>query len=107
MPLKDSNDSLIKTMKRKGFLTQQRVERAFHMIPREAFVAKSLKSEAYQDRPLPTKNGQTISQPSVVVRMSEMLKVKEDQKILEIGSGSGWQSAILAFLVGQLAKSTQ
>ncbi|NIP61519.1 MAG: protein-L-isoaspartate(D-aspartate) O-methyltransferase [Nitrosopumilaceae archaeon] len=98
--LKDSNNFLIETIKRKNFLTDPGVDRAFRQIPRELFVTESSKNEAYQDRPLPTKEGQTISQPSVVARMTELLQVKGDQKILEIGSGSGWQSAILAYLVG-------
>jgi protein-L-isoaspartate(D-aspartate) O-methyltransferase len=55
---------------------------------------------AYENIPIPLMKSQTISQPSVVARMTEWLNVKRGQRILEVGSGSGWQSAILAFLVG-------
>ena len=60
---------------------------------------KQHKEEAYEDRPIETKNMQTISQPSVVARMTEWLDVKPKMKVLEIGAGSGWQSAIIAKLV--------
>ena len=93
-------DSLIEIMKNTGFLTDLKVESAMKTIPRHKFVPKSLENRAYENGPLPIMKGQTISQPSVVARMTEWLDVREGQKILEIGSGSGWQSAIIAKLVG-------
>ena len=94
-------NSLIKTMKDLGFLTNDKVESAFRSIPRHEFVPKSELGRAYNNEPLPTMKGQTISQPVVVSRMTEWLDVKDGQKILEIGTGSGWQTAILACLVGK------
>ena len=93
-------DNLIKSMRNSGFLNQDNVESAFRNIPRHEFVVTSELDRAYSDKPLPIMKGQTISQPSVVSRMTEWLDVKEGQKILEIGCGSGWQSGILSWLVG-------
>ena len=89
---------LIKGMKNSGFLNDPNVERAIRKNPRPKFVPKSLEDKAYQDIPLSLMKKQTISQPSVVARMTELLQIKEGQRILEIGSGSGWQAAILSFL---------
>jgi protein-L-isoaspartate(D-aspartate) O-methyltransferase len=93
-------DDLISIMKKNGFLNDDKVELAIRKMPRHEFVPISLKEEAYEDAPLPIMKNQTISQPSVVSRMTEWLNIKEGQKILEIGSGSGWQTAILSYLVG-------
>ena len=93
-------EMLISTMKNTGFLTDGNVESAIRNTPRHLFVPNSQKNEAYENVPVPIMNGQTISQPSVVARMTEWLDLKVGQKVLEIGSGSGWQSAILANLVG-------
>lgn len=94
-------DNLINIMKNSGFLTDSRVESAIRNTPRHEFVPMSLQEKAYDDMPIPILNNQTVSQPSVVSRMTEWLDVMEGQKILEIGSGSGWQSAILSYLVGR------
>jgi len=93
-------DSLIDNMKNTGFLTDSKIESAIRKVPRHNFVPESLKNRAYENEPIHLMKRQTISQPSVVSRMTEWLDLKEGQKVLEIGSGSGWQSAILAKLVG-------
>jgi protein-L-isoaspartate(D-aspartate) O-methyltransferase len=93
-------ETLIDTMKNTGFLTDSRVESAIRKVPRHNFVPESLKDQAYENTPIPIIEKQTISQPSVVSRMTEWLDLKEGQKVLEIGSGSGWQCAILANIVG-------
>ena len=93
-------DVLITIMHNTGFLTDDKVENAIRSIPRHNFVPASQKNEAYENTPIPIMKNQTISQPSVVARMTEWLDLQEGQKVLEIGSGSGWQSAILAKLVG-------
>ena len=92
-------NELIKIMKNSGFLNDNKVELAIRKSPRHEFVPKSLVDMAYENIPISLMKNQTISQPSVVSRMTELLNVMEGQKILEIGSGSGWQSAILSFLV--------
>lgn len=93
-------DDLIINMKKIGFLNENKIELAIRKNPRHEFVPISLKEKAYEDAPLSIMRDQTISQPSVVSRMTEWLDVREGQKILEIGSGSGWQTAILSYLVG-------
>ena len=93
-------DNLIKTIKDYGFLTNEKVESAFRTIPRHEFVVPSELARAYYNEPLSIMNNQTISQPGVVSRMTEWLDIKDGQKILEIGTGSGWQTAILSYMVG-------
>lgn len=77
-------------------IKDKKVISAFLKVPREEFVPESLKEYAYDDRPLSIGEGQTISQPYIVALMTESLKLKGDEKVLEIGTGSGYQSAILA-----------
>ena len=93
-------DDLIKTIKDYGFLSNEKVESAFRTIPRHEFVVPSELARAYYNEPLSIMNNQTISQPGVVSRMTEWLDIKDGQKILEIGTGSGWQTAILSYMVG-------
>ena len=93
-------DNLINSLKNIKFLTDDNVESAFRNIPRHEFVPSSELGRAYYNEPLQIMKNQTISQPGVVSRMSEWLDVKDGQNILEIGSGSGWQTAILSYLVG-------
>jgi protein-L-isoaspartate(D-aspartate) O-methyltransferase len=93
-------NNLINILKNSRFLNDDSVESAFRNIPRHEFVLESELDNAYSNEPLPIMNKQTISQPAVVSRMTEWLDVKKGQKILEIGTGSGWQSAILSYLVG-------
>jgi protein-L-isoaspartate(D-aspartate) O-methyltransferase len=93
-------NNLIIYLKNSKFLTDEKVESALQNIPRHEFVPESELEYAYDNEPLPIMKNQTISQPGVVTRMTEWLDVKNDQNILEIGTGSGWQSAILSYLVG-------
>ncbi|HTY15734.1 MAG TPA: protein-L-isoaspartate(D-aspartate) O-methyltransferase [Methanoregulaceae archaeon] len=67
-------------------------------IPRHLFVPPAFREAAYQDRPLPIGSGQTISQPYIVAVMTELLHLKENDRVLEIGTGSGYQAAILSRL---------
>ncbi|MDF2424737.1 MAG: protein-L-isoaspartate(D-aspartate) O-methyltransferase [Nitrosopumilus sp.] len=93
-------NDLILYLKNLKFLTDEKVEFALQNIPRHEFVPESELEHAYDNEPLPIMKNQTISQPGVVTRMTEWLDVKNGQNILEIGTGSGWQSAILSYLVG-------
>jgi len=94
-------NNLIHFLKNTRFLNDDDIESAIRNIPRHEFVLDSELDYAYCNEPLPIMKNQTISQPAVVSRMTEWLDVKKGQKILEIGTGSGWQSAILSYLVGQ------
>ena len=95
---------LIEIMKQKGNLTQKNVEDAIRQTPRHLFVSDEYLKEAYYDEPIPTKNNQTISHPSVVARMTEWFDVKPDDKILEIGCGRGAGGVLInrAFQPAQL-----
>jgi protein-L-isoaspartate(D-aspartate) O-methyltransferase len=79
-----------------------RVLSAMETVPRHLFVPENLRLSAYEDRPLPIGEGQTISQPYVVAYMSELLELRGDEKVLEIGTGSGYQAAVLARLAAEV-----
>jgi protein-L-isoaspartate(D-aspartate) O-methyltransferase len=93
-------EQLIQQLIDQGYLKTPTIINAFKKIKREDFLPEQLKSEAGLNAPLPIGQGQTISQPLTVAFMLELLKPKEGQKILDIGSGSGWTSAMLAEIVG-------
>jgi protein-L-isoaspartate(D-aspartate) O-methyltransferase len=76
------------------------VVNAFLLVPREFFVLAEFYKQAYDDKPLPTFRGQSLSQPTTVMIMSQALEVRDGHKILEIGSGVGYQACILSKLVG-------
>lgn len=79
-----------------------RVIAAMRKVPRHEFVPEGMRPYAYEDRPLPIGFGQTISQPRIVAFMTEILRPRENDRILEIGTGSGYQAAILAELVREV-----
>jgi len=79
-------------------IADERVLAAMRRVPRDQFVPPDQRPHAYEDRPLPIGEGQTISQPYIVAFMTELLEIKEGEKVLEIGTGSGYQAAILAEL---------
>ncbi len=95
---------LVEKLKKKGYLRNKSLERAFLKIRREEFIPFKLKSLAVKDKPLPIGEGQTISQPAVVAFMMEMINPEKGDIILDIGSGSGWTTAILAEMVGESGK---
>jgi protein-L-isoaspartate(D-aspartate) O-methyltransferase len=88
---------------RKRGIKNERVLAAMNATPRHYFVPEPLWGSAYEDRPLPIGDGQTISQPYIVALMSELLELKGDESVLEIGTGSGYQAAILARLSARVA----
>ena len=79
-------------------IKDERVLSAMGRVPRELFVSSAYQRSAYEDRPLPIELGQTISQPLIVAMMTEALELNSSEKVMEIGTGSGYQSAILAEL---------
>ncbi len=83
-----------------GRIHDYKVMAAFLNIPREKFVLKGYQRRAYDDCPLPIVGGQTISQPLIVVQMTEFLELEKGQTVLEIGAGSGYQAALIADIVG-------
>lgn len=79
-------------------ISAPRVLDAFRLVPRHGFVPENMRDSAYDDSALPIGEGQTISQPYMVAIMTELLRLKGEEKVLEVGTGSGYQAAILAEL---------
>ena len=77
-----------------------RVLDAVRAVPRDRFVPDALRAEAWENHPLPIGGGQTISQPLVVARMCELLELRGDERVLDVGTGSGYHAALLAHLAG-------
>ncbi len=98
----NSLENLVNSLKKEGWLKTPKIIEAFSNIKRENFVID--KDLAYYDTALPIGFGQTISQPLVVAFMLELLSPKEGEKILDIGSGSGWTTALLSYCVGKKGK---
>jgi protein-L-isoaspartate(D-aspartate) O-methyltransferase len=93
---------MVKTQMRQRDITDERVLAAMETVPRHEFVSPETLDQAYNDHPLPIGYGQTISQPYIVALMTQMLELKSDDKVLEIGTGSGYQAAVLAELTAQV-----
>jgi protein-L-isoaspartate(D-aspartate) O-methyltransferase len=83
-------------------VSDERVLRAMERVPRELFVPEPLRSRAYDDAALPIGAGQTISQPYMVARICEALALRGDERVLDVGSGSGYQAAVLAELAAEV-----
>ena len=92
---------LVEALREKG-IRDLAVLRAFDLTPRHAFVPTGVRHRAYEDAPLPIGSGQTISQPSIHARYLEMLGLKGQERVLEIGTGSGYQTVLLSHLVAQV-----
>jgi protein-L-isoaspartate(D-aspartate) O-methyltransferase len=99
---KISRDKMITHLRGHYKIADERVLDAMRAVPRHFFVPSALKTQAYKDNALPIAANQTISQPFIVARMSELLQLAPDSRILEIGSGSGYQTAVLALLAGRI-----
>ena len=92
---------LVETLREKG-IRDLAVLRAFDMTRRHEFVPTGVRHRAYEDAPLPIGSGQTISQPSIHARYLEILQLKGTERVLEIGTGSGYQTVLLSHLVAQV-----
>ena len=93
---------MVETQIRQRGVTDQDVLAAMERVPRHEFVPEQYQNQAYADHPLPIGYGQTISQPYIVALMTELLKLKTTDRVLEIGTGSGYQAAILAEIVAEV-----
>lgn len=101
-----SNNQMVDYLIDVGVLNSSRIIEAFRHVDRADFVADRGAMDIYEDYPLGIGNGQTISQPRTVAMMLEMLSPKEGEKILDIGSGSGWTTALLAYIAGESGSVT-
>jgi len=86
----------------RGAIADERVLAAIRAVPREAFVPRGLRPRAYDNHALPIGEGQTISQPLVVARMTELLRVQASDGVLDVGTGSGYHAAVLARLAAHV-----
>ena len=100
---KRKRESLVEGLKAELKLSDK-VVRAMKAVPRHVFVPEQYRSEAYVDIPLPIGEGQTISAPHMVAIMCELLDLKEGEKVLEVGGGSGYHAAVVAEIVGKKGK---
>ncbi len=99
---KISRDKMIQLLRERYKIADERVLDAMRDVPRHFFVPSALKIQAYKDNALPIAANQTISQPFIVARMSELLELSPDARVLEIGAGSGYQTAVLSLLAGKV-----
>ncbi len=102
--MREDKRFLLDLMKNDGVLKSPLVVRAFEKVARENFVLPEYKKRAYDDIPLPIMVEQTISQPSTVAIMTELLDVRDGNKVFEVGTGSGYHAAILSEIVGKNGK---
>jgi len=94
-------ERLVLELLKYSYIRSERVQQAVLTVPRELFVPSFQRSRAYDDTPLEIGHGQTISAPHMVAIMCEELSLREGQKVLEIGAGSGYHAAIVSYLVGK------
>jgi len=99
---KAARERLVNNLVTRSILQSPPVIQAFMKIPRHLFVDEAFHDRAYENQSLPIGNGQTISHPSTVARMTELLDIGPSHRVLEIGSGCGYQTAILAELAGKV-----
>jgi protein-L-isoaspartate(D-aspartate) O-methyltransferase len=94
--------AMVKRLREHYLIRDERVLDVMNRLPRHLFVPEAIKHQAYKDNALPIASNQTISQPFIVARMTELLELTPTSRILEIGAGSGYQTAVLASLAGKI-----
>ncbi|MEW6623815.1 MAG: protein-L-isoaspartate(D-aspartate) O-methyltransferase [Bacillota bacterium] len=99
-----SLEKLVESLENKKILKTPAIKEAFLKVDRSKFILPEYMDRAYEDRPLPVGENQTISQPLTVAFMLELLQPQKDNKVLDVGSGSGWTTALLAEIVGKQGK---
>ncbi len=102
MEAERDRDAMVRAQLMERGIVDQRVLDAMLSVPRHLFVLPELRSQAYDDRALPIDEGQTISQPYIVALMAQALNLAGDERILEVGTGSGYAAAVLSRLAGEV-----
>jgi protein-L-isoaspartate(D-aspartate) O-methyltransferase len=100
--IRQARDDMVREQIENRGVKDPRVLAAMREVPRHLFVPQNLRSKAFTDRPLPIGDGQTISQPYIVALMTEVLSLTASSRVLEIGTGSGYQAAVLAAVAGDV-----
>ena len=100
--IRQARDDMVREQIENRGIKDPRVLAAMREVPRHLFIPQDLRSKAYTDRPLPIGDGQTISQPYIVALMTEVLSLNASSRVLEIGTGSGYQAAVLAAVAGDV-----
>ena len=95
----EQRQEMVKTLQTWGYIKTDKVAEAMTTVQRHRFLPEDQKTHAYEDRPLPVGKNQTISAPHMVAIMTEALELKGDEKVLEIGAGTGYHSAVVAHIV--------
>jgi protein-L-isoaspartate(D-aspartate) O-methyltransferase len=98
---RERQEMVERQLKRRG-ISEQRILNAFRAVPREAFISAEYAHLAYCDHPLPIEAGQTISQPYIVALMIEAAEIEPGDKVLEVGSGSGYAAAVISRIAGEV-----
>ena len=98
--MRKDREQLVSKLSDRGYINSEIVKEAMINVPREEFMTPETKSYAYLDRPIPLKNGQTISAPHMVAIICEKLDLKKGMKVLEIGTGFGYNAAVVAEIIG-------
>ncbi len=98
----EERESMVTTQIKSRGIKDTNVLEAMEKVPRHLFVPENMRKLAYNDEPLPIGNGQTISQPYIVAYMTEVLQLSVEEKVLEVGTGSGYQAAVLAEIAKEI-----
>ena len=92
---------MVRRLSENGYIKTEKIRKAMETVPREEFLPTSNRPYAYVDQPLPIGEGQTISAPHMVAMICEILELEEGMKVLEIGTGFGYNAAVVAQLIGE------
>jgi protein-L-isoaspartate(D-aspartate) O-methyltransferase len=99
--MNEEREKLVENLWNHGYITQENVKQAMIKVPREEFMPLEVRPYAYIDRPLPLGEGQTISAPHMVAIIAEKLELEDGMKVLEIGTGFGYNAAVTAEIIGK------
>lgn len=102
LSLAQEQQRMVRTQLMRRGIYDKAVLQAMSTVPRHLFVPQEVRSHAYDDRALPLPDGQTISQPFIVALMAQTLELKGDERVLDVGTGSGYAAAVLSLLAGEI-----